>query len=72
MPAVSRHLKVLERAGLITRDRNAQWRPRRLEAEQLKQAAAWLEQYRCFWDGSFDRLDAFLTTMATKEPDDAG
>jgi DNA-binding transcriptional ArsR family regulator len=58
--AVSKHLKVLERAGLITRGRVAQLRPSRLHGGQLKEAAGWLEGYRRFWDGSFDRLDARL------------
>lgn len=58
LQAVSKHLKVLERAGLITRGRTAQLRPSRLEAERLEQAVGWLEPYRRFWDGSFDRLDA--------------
>jgi DNA-binding transcriptional ArsR family regulator len=71
MPAVSRHLKVLERAGLIARARDAQWRPRRLEPERLKDAAAWLDQYQRFWTGSFDRLDGYLKTIAPKEQDDA-
>lgn len=60
LPAVSKHLKVLERAGLISRGRNAQWRPCRLEAEPLREIAHWVEQYRLFWEGSFDRLDSYL------------
>src|SRR4030081_2041401 len=60
--AVSKHLKVLERAGLITRGRTAQLRPSRLEAAQLKHAVDWLERYRRFWEGSFDRLGARLQT----------
>jgi DNA-binding transcriptional ArsR family regulator len=56
LPAISRHLKVLERAGLITRGREAQWRPCRLEAGPLKDATQWLEAYRRFWEESFDRL----------------
>src|SRR3954467_12377296 len=60
--AVSQHLKVLERAGLITRSRAAQLRPSRLEGERLKDAAEWLERYRRFWEGSFDQLDARLRT----------
>lgn len=60
LPAVSQHLKVLEGAGLITRGRDAQWRPCRLEADKLKEAANWLEQYRQFWDGSLDRLELYL------------
>jgi DNA-binding transcriptional ArsR family regulator len=59
-PAVSKHLKVLERAGLIARGREAQWRPCRLEAAPLKDAADWIEHYRQFWEASFDRLDAYL------------
>ena len=60
LPAVSRHLKVLESAGLITRSREAQWRPCKLEGGALKAANVWIEQYRRFWDGSFDRLEAYL------------
>jgi DNA-binding transcriptional ArsR family regulator len=60
MPAVSKHLKVLERAGLITRGREAQWRPCRLEATAFKDATDWLERYRQYWDTSLDRLDAHL------------
>jgi DNA-binding transcriptional ArsR family regulator len=60
LPAVSKHLKVLERAGLITRGRAAQWRPCRLEAKPLKDVAGWLEHYRRFWEQSFDRLDLYL------------
>src|SRR5436309_11257589 len=56
-PAVTKHLKVLQRAGLITQGRKAQWRPCRLEAAPLKDVADWLEDYRCFWDESFRRLD---------------
>jgi DNA-binding transcriptional ArsR family regulator len=60
LPAISKHLKVLERAGLIERRREAQWRPARLEAAPLKDVADWLEGYRRFWEGSFDRLDDYL------------
>jgi len=60
MPAVSKHLKVQERAGLIARAREAQWRPCRLEAGRLKEAASWIEEYRRFWEQSLDRLDAYL------------
>src|SRR6266508_2573075 len=60
LPAVSKHLKVLERAGLVARSRRAQWRPCRLAAGPLQDAAAWLEDYRQFWEGSFDRLDDYL------------
>src|SRR5277367_4718143 len=63
MPAVSKHLKVLERAGLIARGREAQWRPSRLEAGPLKEAASWIEEYRRFWEQSFDRLDDYLRKM---------
>ena len=67
MPAISKHLKVLERAGLITRSREAQWRPCRLEATPLKEVADWMENYRRFWDESFTRLDAYLREMQTKQ-----
>lgn len=63
LPAVSRHLKVLEHAGLIDRTRTAQWRHSSLRAEPLRQAADWMEPYRRFWDASFDRLDAHLRRM---------
>jgi DNA-binding transcriptional ArsR family regulator len=66
-PAISKHLKVLERAGLITRGRDAQRRPRRLEAQPLRDATAWLENYRRFWEGSFQRLDALLDDMKHKQ-----
>src|ERR1700721_566657 len=67
MPAVSRHLKVLEKAGLIARGREAQWRPCKLKAEPLKQAADWLDEYRRFWDESFDRLEEYLKTLQGRE-----
>jgi DNA-binding transcriptional ArsR family regulator len=67
MPAISRHLKVLEKAGLIARGREAQWRPCKLKAEPLKQASDWLDDYRRFWEESFDRLEAYLQTLQTKE-----
>jgi DNA-binding transcriptional ArsR family regulator len=67
LPAISKHLKVLERAGLIARGREAQWRPCRLEAGPLKDAAAWLEEYRRFWEQSFDRLDDYLRELQAKE-----
>jgi DNA-binding transcriptional ArsR family regulator len=60
MPAISKHLKVLERAGLIARSQDAQWRPRRLQPAPLKEVASWVEHYRRFWEESFDRLDAYL------------
>jgi DNA-binding transcriptional ArsR family regulator len=63
LPAISKHLKVLERAGLITRGREAQWRPCRLRAGPLKNAADWLEHYRRFWEQSFDRLDDYLREL---------
>jgi DNA-binding transcriptional ArsR family regulator len=63
MPAVSKHLKVLERAGLITRGRTAQWRPCRLEPTPLAEAVDWLERYRMFFEGSYDRLEAHLRRM---------
>lgn len=63
LPAVSRHLKVLERAGLITRSREAQWRPCRLEAKPLREAVAWAEHFRRFWDPNFKRLDAYLRRL---------
>ena len=70
LPAVSKHLKVLERAGLIARGREAQWRPCRLEAAPLQDIAGWVEEYRRFWEGSFDRLDAYLQTIQKGEGND--
>jgi DNA-binding transcriptional ArsR family regulator len=67
LPAISKHLKVLERAGLITRGREAQWRPCRLQAAPLKDAADWLQHYRRFWEESFDRLDDYLGELQGKE-----
>lgn len=66
-PAISKHLKVLEQAGLISRGRDAQRRPCRLQAKPLAQATGWLEKYRQFWEGSFERLDALLDEMKAKE-----
>ncbi len=66
-PAISKHLKVLERAGLISRGRDAQRRPRRLEARPLAEANRWLEGYRRFWEGSFERLDALLDEMKARK-----
>lgn len=63
MPAVSKHLKVLERAGLVARGREAQWRPCRIEPGALKEVDGWLEQYRRLWEERFDRLDAYLKTL---------
>jgi DNA-binding transcriptional ArsR family regulator len=67
LPAVSKHLKVLENAGLIGRSREAQWRPCRIEPEALKEIDGWLEQYRRFWEERFDRLDTYLKTLQAKE-----
>lgn len=67
LPAVSKHLKVLQRAGLVSQSREAQWRPCRLEAKPLKDAAAWIEHYRKYWEQSFDRLDEYLHEVQTKE-----
>ncbi len=66
-PAVSKHLRVLERAGLIARGREAQWRPCRLEAAPLKEVTEWAENYRRFWDENFGRLDAYLRHLQEKE-----
>ena len=67
LPAVSKHLKVLERAGLIVRGREAQWRPCRLEATALKEVDDWLEHYRRFWEASLDRLEDYLRELQAKE-----
>jgi DNA-binding transcriptional ArsR family regulator len=67
LPAISKHLQVLERAGLIARGRDAQWRPCRLQAGPLKDVADWLEPYRRFWDENFDRLGDYLMELQTKE-----
>jgi len=67
MPAVSKHLKVLEHAGLIARSRDAQWRPCRLDAGPLKEVADWVERYRRFWEQSFERLDDYLRELRMKE-----
>jgi DNA-binding transcriptional ArsR family regulator len=67
LPAVSRHLKVLEAAGLISRGREAQWRPCRLETEALKNVDNWLARYRRFWTGSFDKMDAYIAELKAKE-----
>lgn len=71
LPAVSKHLKVLEKAGLISRGRKAQWRPCRLEPEPLKEASEWLEEYRRLWEERLDRLDEYLRTLQGKEQNDA-
>jgi DNA-binding transcriptional ArsR family regulator len=67
LPAISKHLKVLERAGLIARGREAQWRPCRLAAGPLKDAADWLDHYRRFWDETFDRLEDYLRELQKKD-----
>jgi DNA-binding transcriptional ArsR family regulator len=72
LPGVSKHLKVLQHAGLITQSRRAQWRPCRLEPAPLKQVAAWVEQYRRFFDASFDRLDEYLRELQHEERSDGG
>jgi DNA-binding transcriptional ArsR family regulator len=66
-PAISKHLKVLERAGLVSRGRDAQRRPRRLEAKPLAEATRWLERYRRYWEGNFQRLDALLEELKTTD-----
>jgi DNA-binding transcriptional ArsR family regulator len=67
LPAVTKHLKVLERAGFITKTREAQWRPCKLNGEAFKDVADWVEEYRAFWEASFDRLDAYLKTVTASE-----
>ena len=71
LPAISKHLKVLERAGLISRSREAQWRPCRIEPRALKDVDDWLDHYRRFYEESFDRLDSYLKTLQTKQPSKA-
>ena len=66
MPAISKHLRVLENSGLIERGRDAQWRPCRLQAAPMKEAVDWMEQYRRFWEASFDRLEAYLQELQAK------
>lgn len=68
LPALTKHVKVLERAGLITKSRDAQWRHCKLRAAGLREAADWVEEYRVFWEESFDRLDAYLKATAGKKP----
>ncbi len=70
MPAITKHLKVLERAGLVERGRRAQWRPCRLRAEPLEKARDWIDQYREFWEERLDRLENYLREIQTKEDDD--
>jgi len=67
LPAVSKHLKVLERAGLISRSRHAQWRPCKLEAQPLREVADWVTQYRAFWEQRLDRLEAYLQELQAQE-----
>jgi len=67
LPAISKHLRVLERSGLIERARDAQWRPCRLQAAPLKEAVDWMEQYRRFWEESFDRLENYLQELQSKQ-----
>jgi DNA-binding transcriptional ArsR family regulator len=69
LPAVSKHLKVLEKAKLIERGREAQWRPCRLAPEPLKEASNWIDQYRRFWEESLDRLDAYLNELQERKDD---
>jgi DNA-binding transcriptional ArsR family regulator len=72
LPAISKHLKVLERAGLISRSREAQWRPCRLDAGPLKDASDWLEHYRRFWEQSLDRLEEYLEELQVREKTGGG
>ena len=67
LPAVTKHLKVLEKAGLVTKTRDAQWRPCKLNGDKLKEVDDWVEHYRRFWEQSFDRLEAYLKTVTAKE-----
>jgi DNA-binding transcriptional ArsR family regulator len=72
LPAISRHLKVLERAGLISRGRDAKWRPCRLDAAPIKEIAAWADGYRAFWETSFRKLDDLLVELKEQREDDRG
>lgn len=67
LPAITKHLKVLEKAGLISKSRDAQWRPCKLNGTPFKDVSEWMEQYRVFWEESFDRLDAYLKTVTSKK-----
>ena len=69
-PAISKHLRVLERAGLIEQGRQAQWRPRRLRAGPLRDIADWVDRYRGHWEESFERLDEFLRAVQSREPEE--
>lgn len=66
LPAITKHIKVLERAGLVTKTKDAQWRPCKLNGDGLKEAADWMDEYRVFWEASFDRLEAYLKTVTTE------
>lgn len=68
LPAITKHIKVLERAGLVTKTREAQWRPCKLNGAGLKEAANWMDEYRVFWEASFDRLEAYLKTISAELP----
>lgn len=68
LPAVTKHIKVLERAGLVTKTKEAQWRPCKLNGAALKEAANWMDEYRVFWEASFDRLEAYLKTISAEPP----
>jgi DNA-binding transcriptional ArsR family regulator len=70
LPGISKHLKVLQRAGLVTQSRSAQWRPCRLDGSRLKEASEWVGEYRRFWDESFERLDEVLQDLIKKEKTD--
>lgn len=70
LPAVTKHLQVLERAGLVSRSRHAQWRPCKLEAEPLRAASGWIDEYRKFWEASFDRLDDYLQVLQQERNDE--
>lgn len=72
LPSVSKHLKVLQRAGLVSQGRRAQWRPCRLDTEPLQEVATWMESYRHLWEQSFDRLDDYLHDVQAQEELDAG
>src|SRR5438046_2712462 len=71
LPGISKHLKVLQRAGLVSQSRKAQWRPCRLDGARLKEAADWVGEYRQFWDESFERLDEYLATVQKEETHDS-
>lgn len=66
LPAITKHIKVLEKAGLVTKTKDAQWRPCKLNGDGLKEAGYWIDEYRIFWEASFDRLEAYLKTVTTE------